>query len=85
MKLIKRILEIVIPRFTTEDVALQRTQPGNSWECFDIVCAMDDVQEYERFDGIATVDSFVFLGIGFTYKIANFRPWSDLPSGGHGT
>lgn len=69
--------DVLIPRFITEDVAIERVGGGNTWDAFAIVCSMADVQPGERFDGIATVDSFQFLGMGITYRIGNFRPWEQ--------
>lgn len=46
----------------------------------DVVVACHDKEERlvvhargERFDGIAKVDAFQFLGIGFAYRIGDFR------------
>lgn len=67
--------DLLIPRFITEDVALQRVSPGDDWDDFEIVCSMADVQPGEVFGGIAEADSFTWLGMGVTYRIGNFRPW----------
>lgn len=67
--------EILIPRFITEDVAMQKVAPGEGWDKFEIVCSMSDVQPGESFYGVAEVDSFTWLGFGMTYRIGNFRPW----------
>lgn len=65
--------DVLVPRFITEDVALSGS--GTEWEDYEIVCCIADVQPGERFDAVATVDSFQFLGIGITYRIGNFRLW----------
>lgn len=70
--------DILTPRFITEDVAMERVGPGDGWDSFDIACSMADVQPGERFDGVAEVDSFTWLGFGTTYRIGNFRPWSTI-------
>lgn len=67
--------DVLVPRFITEDVAIERVGDGSSWDDFMIVCSLADVDPGERFDGIATVEAFQFLGIGVTYRIGNFRPW----------
>lgn len=69
--------DVLVPRFITEDVALKHMGDGDpaDWASYDIVCAMEDVQPGEMFDGVATVDAFQFLGMGITYRIGNFRPW----------
>lgn len=70
-------LDILLPRFITEDVAMEQIAPGSGWDSFDIACSMSDVRPDEVFDGVATVDSFTWLGIGITYRIGNFRRWED--------
>lgn len=67
--------DILIPRFITEDVALMRVGPGSGWDDFEIACSMIDVQPGERFDGVASVDAFQWLGFGFAYRIGDFRVW----------
>lgn len=79
---IKRLAQFawdyLIPHFTTYDVAIERISDGNRWGDFEIVCCLCDVEPGERFDGVATVDSFEFLGLGITYRIGNYRPWGAL-------
>ena len=70
-------IDIIVPRFITEDVAMEQIAPGSDWDSFEIACSMSDVQPGEVFDGIATVDSFAWLGLGITYRIGNFRRWGD--------
>ena len=70
--------DVLIPRFITEDVAIRRIGMGSGWSDFEIVCAMSDVEFWETFDGIATVDSFQIFGVGFSYRIGNFREWGDV-------
>lgn len=69
--------DVLVPRFITEDVAIKRVGNSSSWDEFEIVCSLADVDPGEQFDGIATVDCFQFLGIGISYRIGNFRPWSS--------
>ena len=73
-------LNILISRFITEDVALRYvgddfTTSSTEWSDYEIACSLADVEPDERFDGIATVDAFQFLGFGITYSIGNFREW----------
>lgn len=72
-------LDILVPRFITEDVAMSYSGSGarSDWENYDIECSMIDVQPEEIFDGVATVDSFQFFGLGITYRIGNFRTWQE--------
>lgn len=67
--------DFIIPRFVTEDVALDKFAPGEGWDKFEIVCPLRDALPGEEFDAIATVDAFQFLGFGITYRIGNMRPW----------
>lgn len=75
-------LDIIVPRFITEDVALRYvgddfTTDWTEWSAYEIACSMSDVETNERFDGVATVDAFQFLGFGIAYRIGNFRPWGQ--------
>lgn len=36
---------------------------------------MNDVQQGEAFDAVATVDSLGWLGFGVTYRVGECRPW----------
>lgn len=78
--------EICIPRFVTEDVALRYVNDGQpaDWPSYEIACCMADLEPTEIFDGMATVDSFVFLGFGITYRIGNFRPFLNPREVGNG-
>jgi hypothetical protein len=82
------LYDFLIPRFLTEEVALERAGLEDGWDDFDIVCALRDVQPGEKFDGIAEVDSFVWLRWGFTYRMGNFRYWptktKDWPNAANG-
>lgn len=69
--------DVLVPRFLSEDVAMRRLGPGADWDNFEIVCSMQDVEFWERFDGIATVDSFQAFGFGFAYRVRNFRAWGE--------
>lgn len=74
---------VLIPRFITEDVALRYAGNGleDGWGCYEIVCAMVDVDPWETFDAIAEVDAFQWLGFGLTYRVGNLRPWGTAPWG----
>lgn len=77
LKTILRWIDWLVPRFITEDVALEYNGAGDraDWNSYDIVCSMEDVSYGERFDGVATVDAFQFFGCGITYRIGDFRNW----------
>lgn len=83
LRFLRLAVDIFVPRFLTEDVALRfvgddRTDLGS----YDIVCCMNDVQPGEAFDAVATVDSFGWLNIGITARVRNVRPWPPAtPSG----
>lgn len=70
--------DVLVPRFITEDVAMERIGDGFSIKDFAPVCSVADVVPGESFDAIATVDAFQFLGMGFAYRIGNFRPWGSV-------
>lgn len=53
-----RILDILIPRFITERVALIEANDGH----LEIACALSDVRPGERFDAIATMRGVNLLG-----------------------
>ena len=70
--------DFLIPRFITEDVALRYvgddfTATWSEWDDYEIACSLTDVEPGEYFDGIAEVDCFTWLGIGFAYRLGNFR------------
>lgn len=73
------IWEWIIPHCVTEDVALRYVNDGqpNDWSSYEIACCMADIEPVELFAGIATVDSFVWLGFGITYRIGNFRAFRN--------
>lgn len=66
-----RILDLILPRFIVEDVAL--VDEGDRLE---IACSMADVKEGEIFDATATIRSFNLFGIAlFPRMIDGPRPW----------
>lgn len=74
------VWDFLIPQFITEDVALRYvgddfTAPWSEWSDFEIACCLKDVDPGEHFDGIAKVDSFQAFGIGFAYRVREFRPF----------
>lgn len=69
---IRRLLDIIVPRFITEDVALEF-----NGDHYIIVCCMDDVWPGESFDAIGTMQTFNFFGFGlFPKHIGEVRPWA---------
>lgn len=76
------LYDFLVPRFITEEVALRYvgdpiTTTWSEWGDYEIECSLSDVEPGESFDGIATVDSFVFLWFGITYRVGNFRAWPE--------
>lgn len=66
-----RLLDILIPRFITEEVAL--TDAGDHLE---IACSMADVKPGERFAAVATVRTLNLFGLGlFPTMIGEPREW----------
>lgn len=66
------LLDALIPRFVTEDVALA----GNEQQGYRIVCCVDDIEPDERFDGIATIKCFNLFGFGlFPQQVGEVRSW----------
>lgn len=74
-EILRSVFDILIPRFISEDVAMEYIGNGRGWEDYRIACRLSDVLPGEQFDGVATVDAFQILGVGITYRIGNFRPW----------
>lgn len=72
-----RWLDIIIPRFLTEDVAVELLECAHCDEQHVLpVCAMYDVALGETFDGVATMRSFNLFGFGlFPRIIGEPRPW----------
>jgi len=65
------VLDICIPRFIDDEVALQDV--GDHME---IVCSMKDVQNGESFDGIATMRGFNLFGFMlFNKMVGEVRPF----------
>jgi len=76
------VLDLLIPRFITEDVALRYVgdpvaSNWSEWGDYEIACSLADVQPGEEFDGIGSVDAFQFLGFGMAYRVGNFRPFKN--------
>lgn len=68
---LRAIADVAVPRFMTEDVALQIRDGG-----YHIVCCMADIEEGEIFDGVATVRMFNFFGAGLWPKmVGEVRDW----------
>ncbi|ELK4817120.1 TPA: hypothetical protein NID15_000677 [Pseudomonas aeruginosa] len=61
-----RILDILIPRFITERVALIDANGQ-----LEIACALSNVRPNERFDGIATIRSFNLAGFALFPKMVD--------------
>lgn len=74
-----RLLDILIPRFVSEDAAAVVTHCGHCDEEHPHpVCAMADVEPGEVFDGIITMRSFNLFGMGlFPSFDGEMRPWKN--------
>jgi hypothetical protein len=71
-----RLLDILLPRFITEEVAL--TDAGDHLE---IACSMADVKPGERFAAVATVRTLNLFGMGlFPTMIGEPREWPGDPA-----
>lgn len=66
------LLDLLVPRFITEDVAID----GNAQNGYSVVCCMEDVDPGEQFSGIATIRCFNLFGFAlFAKQIGDIRPW----------
>ena len=63
MTIFQLLYDIFVPRFVTENVAIFYTGPDE--KDFEILCIEQDLNEFDSYDAIAKVKSFVFLGHGF--------------------
>lgn len=71
MNTLKQALIALVPRFVTEDVALELSDDG-----YHPVCSMEFVEPGERFDGVITVRSFTWFGVCcFGKAMSEVRPW----------
>lgn len=71
-----KILDILLPRFITEEVAL--VDAGDHLE---VACALADVKPGEAFAAVATIRSFNLLGRAlFPKMIGEPRDWNATPS-----
>ena len=72
MKFFYMIIDLLIPRFITEDVALNEIDG-----ILEIVCVMSDVSEGELFDGVVSVKSLVWFNKGFfPSQVGEVREWT---------
>ena len=74
---LSKLLDIMIPRFITEDVAVERRVCDDCCEeHYEIACSMLDIEPGERFDGIATMRGFNLFGmLLFPRQVGVVRPW----------
>ncbi|MBB3017642.1 hypothetical protein FHR70_000682 [Microvirga lupini] len=73
MSKLLRLLDIIVPRFISEDTAVRRVGKSSMYEP---VCSMKDIDPGERFDGIATYVMFNLFGQGlFPRQVGSIRPW----------
>ncbi|BBQ26452.1 hypothetical protein [Aeromonas sp. WP2-W18-CRE-05] len=72
MEILKHLLDLLVQRFITEDVALELLEDG----CHP-VCSMEDVRPGEEFDGIVAMRSFTWLNVAsFPRIVGEVRPWA---------
>lgn len=65
------IYDLIVPRFITEDCAVEELE-----DSYHVVMPMSCLYEGERYDGIATMQSFTWLGMAFFAKqVGDIRPW----------
>ena len=69
---LSKLLDILVPRFVTEDVAVK--QVGRS-SLHEHVSPMKDITPSARYDGVATMCTFKLLGYRlFSKQIGEVRP-----------
>lgn len=61
-----RLIDILIPRFLTEDVAL-RLNENNEYE---VLCSIRDLGEWEQVDAVMSMTSFNLFGLALFPKAA---------------
>ena len=72
-----RLLDVLIPRLITEEVAL-----ADAGDHLEIACAMADVKPGDRFAAVATVRTLNLFGLGlFPTMIGEPREWPDNSTG----
>ena len=72
-----RLLDLILPRFITEDVALIDTGDG-----LEIGCRLADVRHGERFAAVATIRSFNLFGFAlFPRMVGEPREWPEEDEG----
>lgn len=74
---LRKLFDILIPRFITEDVAVEVAYCSHCDEAHpQPVCCMADVEPDDVFDGIMTMSCFNLFGLGlFPRQVSEIRPW----------
>lgn len=73
MKLLKKILDLAIPRFLDEDVALVEIN-GN----YEIVYPISDLRPLEKFDAVVTMRVFNLFGWAlFPKQVGEIILWEE--------
>jgi len=68
-----------VPRFVTEDVALEIDGDDE----YSVVCPMALIEDGERYDAVVTATSFIFMFWGWAVRIeSEIRPWPETNSDG---
>lgn len=74
MKFLLAILDFIIPRFVTEDVALLKHPDGS----YETICSVSALFDDEKPDGVISVTCFSWLGHGwFPKQAGEFRKWDE--------
>ena len=74
---LRRLLDILIPRFMTENAAVDNTYCDHCDNPHLVaICCMDDVEPGEEFEGIVTMSFFNLFGFAlFPKQVGDVRPW----------
>lgn len=76
VRLLRRFLDILVPRFLTEDIACKKVNEHNNVIQLIPICSLKDVQPGEVFDAIVRVQMFNLFGYGlFPKPIGKPRPF----------
>lgn len=73
-----RLLDIIVPRFMTEDAAAEAHYCDHCNEPhYQPICSMKDIEPGEVFDGIVTMRFFNLFGMALfaRYDMNSVRPW----------
>ncbi|AMD43497.1 hypothetical protein HWA94_gp58 [Pseudomonas phage ZC08] len=76
VRALQKFLDILVPRFLTEDMACKKVGKHDNIICLMPICSLADVQPGEVFDAIVRVQMFNLFGFGlFPKPIGKPRPF----------